>query len=102
MWCMPCPSKNAAKKLMNNNEKSQAPSGREGRPPCSPAVSAAWGRVVGLALLVLSAVPSYAGARPISDDNSGTAGTAKFSTDLRQQAAGANSMVTVIVQYRQM
>src|ERR1700681_484843 len=76
-------------KLMNNSDKSQITCGREGRPPSSPAFSAAWGRVVGLALLVLSAMPSYAGQ------------TAKFSTDLQQRAAGAN-MVTVIVQYRQM
>jgi serine protease AprX len=82
--------KNAAKKLMNNNDKSQITCGREGRPPSSPAFSAAWGRVVGLALLVLSAMPSYAGP------------TAKFSTDLQQRAAGANRMVTVIVQYRRM
>src|SRR3984893_4237540 len=93
---MPCPSKNAAKKLMNNNDRSQITCGREGRPPSSPAFSAAWGRVLGLALLMLSAMPSYAGP------------TAKFSRDLEQRAAGANSparatsMVTVIVQYRQM
>src|ERR1700675_5082426 len=87
---MPCPSKNAAKKLMNNNDRSQITCGREGRPPSSPAFSAAWGRVIGLALLMLSAMPSYAGS------------TAKFSADLQQRAAGAGSMVTVIVQYRQM
>jgi len=75
---------------MNNSDKSQTTCGREGRPPSSRAFSAAWGRAVGLALLVLSAIPSYAGA------------TAKFSRDLEQRAAGANSMVTVIVQYRQM
>ncbi len=75
---------------MNINEKSQVTCGREGRPPSSPAFSAAWGRVVGLALLVLSAMPSYAGP------------TAKISRDLEQRAAGANSMVTVIVQFRQM
>ena len=93
--------KNAAKKLMNNSDKSQITCGREGRPPSSATFSAAWGRVVGLALLVLSAMPSYAGTRPILDGDRATA-TAKFSTDLQQRAAGANSMVTVIVQYRQM
>jgi serine protease AprX len=82
--------KNAAMKLMNNSDKSQVKCGREGRPPNYRAFSAAWGRVVGLALLVLSAMPSYAGS------------TAKFSADLQQRATGANSMVTVIVQYRQM
>jgi len=75
---------------MNNNDRSQITCGREGRPPSSPAFSAAWGRVVGLALLMLSAMPSYAGS------------TAKFSADLQQRAAGRGSMVTVIVQYRQM
>jgi len=75
---------------MNNNDRSQITCGREGRPPSSPGFSAAWGRVVGLALLMLSAMPSYAGS------------TAKFSADLKQRAAGAGSMVTVIVQYRQM
>src|SRR6202140_2631449 len=82
--------KNAAMKLMNNSDESQVKCGREGRPPNYRAFSAAWGRVAGLALLVLSAMPSYAGP------------TAKFSADLQQKAAGANSMVTVIVQYRQM
>jgi serine protease AprX len=76
--------------LMNKSDKSQITNGREGRPPTSQTFSAAWGRVIGLALLVLSAVPSYAGS------------PAKFSRDLQQRAAGANSMVTVIVQYRQM
>src|SRR6202521_4160914 len=87
---MPCPSKNAAKKLMNSNDRSQITCGREGRPPSSPAFGAAWGRVVGLALLMLSAMPSYAGS------------ATKFSADLQQRAGGAGSMVTVIVQYRQM
>src|SRR5258706_12054066 len=81
---------NATKKLMNNSDKSQITCGRDGRPPSSPAFSAAWGRVVGLVLLVLSAMPSYAGS-----DN-------KFSADLQQRTAGANSMVTVIVQFRRM
>ena len=81
---------NAAKKLMKNSDKSQITCGREGRPPSSPAFSAAWSRVAGLILLVLSAMPSYAGAG------------GKLSADLQQRAAGANSMVTVIVQFRQM
>src|ERR1700675_2359193 len=84
------PSKTPPRILMNNSDKSQITNGREGRPPSSPAFSGAWGRVVGLALLVLSAMPSYAGP------------TAKFSKDLQQRATGANSMVTVIVQFRQM
>jgi len=82
--------KNAAMKLMNNSDKSQVKCGREGHPPNYRAFSAAWGRVVGLALLVLSAMPSYAGS------------TAKFSADLQQRATGTNSFVTVIVQFRQM
>jgi serine protease AprX len=83
------PSKTPPRILMNNSDKSQITCGREGRPPSSPAFSAAWGRVVGLALLVLSSMVSYA------------APAAKFSKDL-ERAAGANSMVTVIVQFRQM
>jgi hypothetical protein len=55
-----------------------------GRPPSSPAFSAAWVRVVGLALLVLSAMPSYAGP------------TAKFSTDLQQRAARTENCVRVV------
>src|SRR3981189_2351690 len=93
------PLKTPPRILMNSSDKSKTMWRREGRPPSSPAFSAAWGRAVGLALLVLSAVPSYAGARQVLDGDSATAG--KFSTDL-QQRAGANSMVTVIVQYRQM
>src|SRR6266446_3984801 len=81
--------RNAAMTLMINTDKSQVTCGREGRPPNSRAFSGAWGRVVGLALLVLSAMPSYAGP------------TAKFSKDLGS-AVGSNSTVTVIVQYQQM
>ena len=84
---------------MNNNDKSQVTNGRKDRPLNSPAFSAAWGRVLGLALLVLSAMPSYAGARPVLDND---APTAKLSADLQQRAAGANRMVTVSVQHRQM
>lgn len=86
---------------MTNNQKSQITNGRKDkdRPPNSPALSAAWGRVLGLALLVLSAIPSYAGTRPVL--NNGAPSTAKFSRDL-QQRGDANGMVTVIVQHRQM
>ena len=79
----------AAKTFMNNNGKPQITNGREGRPLNSPAFSAAWGRVLGLALLLLSAVPSYAGK----------AAPSKLSPDL-QSAIGTNGMVTVNVQYR--
>jgi serine protease AprX len=79
---------------MKNNQKSQSKNGRKDRPLNSPAFSAAWGRVLGLALVVLSAMPSYAGARPVLNN--------RFSKDLEHWAAGGNSMVTVIVQYRQM
>ncbi|MGD0790243.1 MAG: S8 family peptidase [Terriglobales bacterium] len=86
---------------MNSNDKSQITNGREGRPPSSPGFSAAWGRVLGLALLLLSAVPSHAGARPVLDGGAPTA-RGKFSADLQQRAAAAHGMVTVIVQHRQM
>ena len=86
--------------LMNIDDKSQITSGRKDRPLNSPAFSAAWGRALGLALLVLSSVPSYAGARQVLNNDTPTA---KYSSDLHQRAAvGANAMVTVIVQYRQM
>jgi serine protease AprX len=83
---------------MSDIDKSQSRERYEGRALNSPAFSAAWGRVLGLALLLLSAVPSYAGGRPALDNDT-SAG--KFSTDL-QQRAGANEIVDVIVQYRQM
>jgi serine protease AprX len=80
--------------FMKNNEKSQITNGRKDkdRPVNSRAFSAAWGRVLGLALLVLMTVPSYAGTKSVPT---------KFSTDL-QQHVEANGMVTVIVQHRQM
>ena len=84
---------------MTNNQKSQITTGRKDRPLNSPALSAAWGRVLGLALLVLSAVPSYAGTRPVL--NNGAPSTTKFSRDV-QQRVDASGMVTVIVQHRQM
>ncbi len=77
---------------MNNNDKSQITSKCKKRPLSSPAFSAAWGRVLGVALLLLSAVPSYASTKPAPN---------KFSTDI-QSAIGANRLVTVIVQYRKM
>jgi serine protease AprX len=83
---------------MNKNYKSQITNGHNQHPLNPPALSAAWGRVLGLALLVFSAMPSYAGAKPVLDNGSRGG---KFSADL-QQRAGANGMVTVIVQHRQM
>lgn len=53
---------------MNNNDQSQITSGRKAGPLHSPAFSAAWGRVLGLALLVLSAVPSYAGDNKVPEN----------------------------------
>jgi serine protease AprX len=85
-------SRKATAKFMNNIDKSQATRGSTGRRLDSPAFSAAWGRVLALALMVLSAVPSYAGTKTVLN---------KFSTDL-QSAADANGMVKVIVQYRAM
>jgi serine protease AprX len=83
---------------MKSNHNSQITSGRKDRPLNSPAFSAAWGRALGLALLMLSAMPSYAGTRPVLDSND-TPTVGKFSRDLQR---GGNGMVTVIVQYRQM
>ncbi|MGA7647547.1 MAG: S8 family serine peptidase, partial [Terriglobales bacterium] len=76
---------------MNNNDKSQVTNGRVGRPLNSPAFSAAWGRVLGLVLLTLSAMPSYAAkTKP-----------PKYSPDLAAWvAASTNGKVTVNVQYK--
>jgi serine protease AprX len=90
---------------MKKNDSLEAINGREGRPLNSQAFSAAWGRILGLGLLMLSAIPSYAGARPVQDG--GYMGTgmskpgSKFSADL-QSRFGSGNLVTVIVQYRQM
>ncbi len=46
---------------MTKKGKTQTLTGREGRPQHSPGFSAGWGRALGLALLALSVVPSYAG-----------------------------------------
>jgi serine protease AprX len=53
---------------MKTNQNTQIASGIKERPPNSPAFSAAWGRALGLALLMLSAMPSHAGtiAKPNS------------------------------------
>jgi serine protease AprX len=73
---------------MNISHELQIRSGRKKSPLHSLAFSAAWGRVIALALMLSSAVPSYAGG-------------SKFSPDLMQQAA-TNTKVTVIVQYSKM
>ncbi len=77
-------------KLMKNSDKSQVTYGRKDRPLNAPAFSAAWGRVLAVTLLALSAVPSFAGPKPARS---------KFSPDL-MSAVGPNGMVTVNVQYR--
>jgi serine protease AprX len=113
---------------MINNHKSQLTNGRKDGPLNSPAFSAAWGRALGVALLILSAVPSFAGAsKAVNDDttkaapdsivwgggiktsstvvNTVTAAavTSKFSPELREQpTTDTNNMVTVIVQHKQM
>jgi serine protease AprX len=83
---------------MKTNERSQLTGGRKKRPLNSPAFSAAWGRAVGLALLMLTA-PSFAGSRLILDADTPAL---KFSSDLRQSGTGSSGMVTVIVQYHRM
>jgi serine protease AprX len=86
---------------MNSTNKSQVTSGRIGRLLNSTAFSAAWGQVLALALLGLSAVPSYADSQEVLDGTPTPIVTNKFSADL-QPRAGANEMVDVIIQYRQM
>ena len=89
------PSEKPTQKLMKNSDKSQTTYGRKDRPLSTPAFSAAWGRVLALVLLAVSAVPSYAGPK------SAPGKTPKFASDL-QQRVEPNGMVTVIVQHRQM
>jgi serine protease AprX len=84
---------------MNINGNSQIKPGREGRPSSPPLLGAGWGRALGLALLLVSAVPSFAGPRQVTEDG-GNIVKGKFSGDLNRQGAGG--MVTVIVQHRQM
>jgi serine protease AprX len=83
---------------MNIDHKSQITSERKCPPFNSRVFSAAWGLALGLALLMLSAAPSFAGAKPVLGNDTPTA---KFSADLHQRV-DANGMVTVIVQHRQM
>jgi serine protease AprX len=89
---------------MKNNHRSKITDGYEDRLLNSPVFSAAWNRVLGLALLMLSAVPSHAGAnKPILDgDAFSNVSRGKFSADLQQRTGSGNDLVTVIVQYRQM
>ena len=125
------PSQGHRQKIMmnNNNDTSQITSGREGRPLNSPAFSAAWGRALGVALLMLSAVPSFAGAnQKLNNDTTESHGASvvwggggkvltntintltgasaavahKFSPELQQPTTDGSGMVTVIVQHRQM
>src|ERR1035438_2272058 len=94
-----CRSRRPKPTLMNNNGRSQIESGGQRRPLNSPAFGAAWGRKVGLALLLLSvAAPSFAGNRATLDNDTPSG---KFSPDMRQRA-DADGLVTVIVQYRTM
>ncbi len=86
-----------AKQLMKNSDRSQRTSGGKGRPLNSPAWSAAWVRALGLTLLVLSAMPSYAVSSPALKNGP----VVKFSSDIRR-SADQSGMVTVIVQHRQM
>jgi serine protease AprX len=77
---------------MNNIEKSQVKNGRLKRLLDSRAFSAAWGRVLGLALLALSAMPSYAGKAKKPPN---------YSPDLAAWvAASTNGKVAVNVQFK--
>jgi serine protease AprX len=81
------PTSGTAVKLMNSKNHSQSLIGRFKRPlNCG----AAWGKVLGLMLVLTTAVLSYAAST-----------TSKFSKDI-QQGVDAKGMVTVIVQHRQM
>ena len=104
-----------AKNIMKNNDNSQNTRGPIKRPLNSPTFSAAWGGALGVALLMISAIPSFAGSTTIkpnsvvwghgatsTDTSDSTTVAGKFSTDLQQQPADENGVVTVIVQHRQM
>jgi serine protease AprX len=86
---------------MNINHSSPITNGHKNRPLNSPAFSAAWGRVLGLALLALSAVPALASANRVLTGDNQAMTRSKFSADL-QRKSGSNDLITVIVQYRQM
>ncbi len=75
---------------MNNKANTQIKSGRKDRPLNSPAFSAAWGRVLGLLLLL--AMPSFGALKQKTKP-------VKYSSDL-QSAIGSNGMVTVNVQFK--
>jgi serine protease AprX len=92
---------------MNNIDQSQNTSGRESGPPNSPAFSAAWGRPLGVALLLLLTVPAFAGSGGLLPNSvvwgGASAGVAqKVSPDLQQPTTDSNGMVTVIVQHQKM
>jgi serine protease AprX len=84
---------------MKKKENNQNLKGLTNSPLSPPRLGAGWGGALGLALLVLCAVPSYGGARPILDGGGRT--TSKFSSDI-QDHVGSGGMVTVIVQHRVM
>jgi serine protease AprX len=86
---------------MKNSEGLQATGRPKGRLFGSVLFRTAWGRVLGLALLAFSAMPSFAGTRPILDGDGPKSPVAKLATDLNQHT-GSNGMVTVIVQHHQM
>lgn len=74
--------------------------GREGRPDHSAALSASWGRMLGLVLLALSVLPA-AGSQPLLDGDAPSGRGGKISADLRERAA-SSGRIKVIVQFRQM
>jgi serine protease AprX len=84
---------------MKNMDRSQMISGRQGRPLNSPTWSAAWGRAIGLTVLVLSSMSAHGISRAATVQNGGP--SSKFSSDIKR-GVDRNGMVTVIVQHRQM
>jgi serine protease AprX len=76
-----------------NNDTSQVAGQDKDNQRNSTFMSATWGRVLALALVMLSALPSYAGKA--------SAPASKFSTDLAPYV-GSNSEVTINVQFKKM
>ncbi len=89
------------KETMINKFKTQVPMGREDRPNQFTRFSAAWGRVLALALMAFSALAASAVSPQLSSADGARGRAHKMASDLRKHT-DANNMITVIVQFRQM
>ena len=91
------------KKHMNETTQFQKTSGRKRGPLSSQAIGAAWGRALGLALIMVTAAPAFAGNNQEINSVGGSAEFAnKFSPELQRRSTDNGGTVTIIVQHRQM